>query len=86
VKMFTCGLWAALVTLSMIGVTGCAENEAEADKLAKTIGSPGEMNPKAIPTETQPAPKTQAEFKEHAEAIQSKMYTKGSTYPGAKKK
>lgn len=84
-KTFTRGLFAALVTLTMIGMTGCADNEGEATKLSKGIGDPGPVNPKAIPTETQPAPQTQADFKKQADEAQSKLYQKGSGYPGTKK-
>jgi len=84
VKTFTRGLFAALVTLTMIGMTGCADNEGEATKLSKGIGDPGAVNPKAIPSDMPPPPQTQAEFKKQADDVQSKLY-KGSGYPGTKK-
>jgi hypothetical protein len=68
----------------MIGVAGCtADNETEADKLAKAIGDPGKANTKGV-GEALPPPATQADFKARQDENAKKLYGKGSSYPGAK--
>jgi hypothetical protein len=84
VKTFTCGLCAAFMILSMIGMTGCADNEAEATKLSKNLGDPGAPNPKASPATTQAPASSPKEFYERAQGTQNDMYKKG--YPGSRKK
>jgi hypothetical protein len=62
VKAFNRRLFSALVTMGMLGVTGCgADNEAEGEKLAKKEPDPGK--PAAGSTPEKPAfqPKTNAE-------------------------
>jgi len=88
VKAFTRGLCLGLVTLGMMSMTGCgADNENEAEKLAKGMGDPGAANPKSLPGEiTQGPPPTMLDVKRQAEENQKKLYGKGSTYPGAGKK
>jgi hypothetical protein len=86
VKTFTHGLCLAsiILILGMIGVAGCtADNETEADKLAKAIGDPGKANTKGA-GEAQAPPATQAEFKARQDETEKTLYGKGSSYPGAK--
>jgi hypothetical protein len=86
VKTFTHGLCLAsiILILGMIGVAGCsADNETEADKLAKGAGDPGKANTKGA-GEAQAPPATQAEFKARQDENAKKLYSKGSNYPGAK--
>jgi hypothetical protein len=85
VKTFTHGLCMALVTLAMMIMAGCADNEAEATKLAKTAGDPGAGNPNAIPPSTQPQATTVEEYAQRSLENQQKLSKKGSGYPGAKK-
>jgi hypothetical protein len=64
-------------------MTGCAaDNETEADKLAKTAGDPGAPNPKSVSSAPSgPAAQTQEEyFKQKGDPY------KGTAYPGAAKK
>lgn len=51
-SLFTRGMAIALLSLGLIGVSGCAEdNETEAQKLAKTAGDPGAPAPAKVKTE-----------------------------------
>jgi hypothetical protein len=87
VKAFTRGLCWALVSLSLIGMTGCgSDNESEAEKLSKEMGDPGAANPKGLPADIKEGPPGSMEdVKRNAEENAKKLYGKGSAYPGAGK-
>jgi len=82
VKALTRGLGLGVVTLGMLGVTGCGpDNEAEGQKLAKTAGDPGAPNPKAHAEDTLPPATTREEAGLRQKANQS--FKKGGAYsPG----
>jgi hypothetical protein len=82
VKSYTRGLALALVTVVMLGESGCGpDNETEVQKLAKTAGDPGAPDPKSKPAAVQAPPTSQADyFKRQME--QEKTSKKG--YPGAR--
>ncbi len=87
-KTFTHGLCllSVVLILGLMGVAGCgADNETEADKLAKGLGDPGAVNPKAVGAERSAPPTSQAEFKERADAQAKKNFGPGSGYPGGSK-
>jgi hypothetical protein len=77
----------ALLTLSLFGVTGCgSDNEAEANKLAKTAGDPGPPNPKGIPKESvAPTASGVEAFAQQGQAAQRQQLQTKGTYPGGKK-
>jgi hypothetical protein len=85
VNSFTRGLGLALVALSMLGVTGCTDNEKEAEQLSKNMGDPGPGNPNVKKAEKDdlPPPATQEEWKKRQQDPKKVM---GSNYPGANKK
>jgi len=71
------------LSLGMLGVVGCGpDNETEADKLAKTAGDPGAVNPKAK-GDALPAPKTQEEHFKRQLDRQKQVGAEG--YPGKAK-
>jgi len=75
----------ALFSLGLLGVTGCGpDNETEAQKLAKTAGDPGAVNPKGLPETKQAPVTTQEEFHKQAMEGQQKTFKAGG-YPGGKK-
>jgi len=79
VKWFMRGLSAPLLCLGMLGVLGCgADNETEADKLAKTAGDPGKPDPKGVPATIEASPKTQKEAYERQRQKQDEMFKKGA--------
>jgi hypothetical protein len=84
VKWFIRGLSAPLVCVSMLGVLGCeADNQTEADRLAKTIGDPGKPDPKGIPAAVdRPPAQTQEEVYKRQQERQKEMFKTG--YPGKK--
>jgi hypothetical protein len=54
VNSFTRRLGLGLLSLSVVGFTGCSEdNETEVQKLSKGIGDPGEGTTKVDPSKTQ---------------------------------
>jgi hypothetical protein len=60
VKAFTRAFCVALVTVAMLGVTGCGpDNETEGQNLNKNIGDPGKVEGKAV--EGQAPPRTNAD-------------------------
>jgi len=69
----------------MLGVTGCTDNEKEAENLSKNMGDPGPGNPKSKVEKADdlPPPATQEEWKKRQPDQKSVM---GPNYPGAKKK
>jgi len=84
VKSFTRGLGLALLSLGMLGVTGCGpDNETEALKAQKAEKDPGPMNPKAVATT--PPPQAQTQKEQYERQQQQSSQSKSSGYPGAKK-
>jgi hypothetical protein len=84
VKFFTRGLVLFTLSSGLLVMVGCGtDNETEAEKLAKTAGSPGEANPKGIPKSTPPVPTSEAE---RGKQFQESQKTPPEGYPGAKKK
>ncbi len=61
-KAITRRLCLALVTMGMLGVVGCGdENASEGAKAGQKLGDPGKPDPKGLPSQTITQPKTEAE-------------------------
>jgi len=83
VKGFIRAFCLALVTVGMLGVTGCGpDNEAEGQKLGKSLGDPGTPDPK-VKKETVTPPQTQEDVFKRTQGQQNSQ--KAST-PNAIKK
>jgi hypothetical protein len=84
VNSFTRGLGLALLSVGMLGVTGCTDNETDAQKLQKDMGDPGPGNPSSkVQKSDVPTPRTQEErFKQQGDPKK----VMGPNYPGAKTK
>jgi hypothetical protein len=85
VKFYIRGLCLALMAVSMLGVTGCGtENEAEGEKLSKSMGDPGPPDPTKAAKISTPAPSggppTMESFSKQMPDAQR------AEYPGVKKK
>ncbi len=84
-KRFTQGVSLALLGLSLVGATGCGtDNETEAEKIQKSVGSPGEPNPKDKKVEAGAPTPTYDDYAKQKQAAPN-PYAKDSKYPGAKK-
>ena len=82
-KAFNKSLFAALVTMGMLGVAGCgAENESEGEKLAKKEADPGKPAAGSIPTKIEAPPRTNAERGQRSAPTGSGA---APNYPGQKK-
>ncbi|MFI5454114.1 MAG: hypothetical protein ACHRXM_01555 [Isosphaerales bacterium] len=83
-KSFTRGLVLALLSLSMLGVTGCGpDNEAEALKAQKIEKDPGTIDSKSKTVTPPPPARTQQE--QYEQQQKSNAMSKTGGYPGAKK-
>jgi hypothetical protein len=81
VNSFTRGLCLGLLSLAMLGVTGCsADNETEVEKLSKGMGDPGEGTTKVDPSKTQTVqggyPTSEKEFFDRQGNVDLKKATK----------
>jgi len=83
VKAFIRAFCLALVTVGVLGVTGCGpDNETEVQKLAPKVGDPGKPNAGSMPEKTEAPPKTAAErAKRGPQGGQKALQQSG--YPGA---
>jgi hypothetical protein len=82
VKAFIRAFCLALVTVGMLGVTGCGpDNETEGQKLGKSLGDPGAPDP-SVKAEAAKPPMTQEEvFKRsqgQQDALKSATPSKGA--------
>jgi phage tail tape-measure protein len=86
VNSFTRGLAIVLVSLGLLGVSGCAEdNETEAQKLAKTAGDPGRPSEPKVkaPQSDLPPPRSSDEAQQQRGNARKNL---PSDYPGNKNK
>jgi hypothetical protein len=67
-----------LLAVGTLGVLGCgADNDSEANQLAKTIGDPGKPDAKGMPKTQEAQPKTQEEFYKRQMQRTGEMFKKG---------
>jgi hypothetical protein len=78
------GLIVVFFSLGLLGVAGCsADNETEANKLAKDMGDPGKASEAKSALPSLPPAKTQKEYFERQVDPGKQM---GGNYPGSEKK
>jgi len=83
VNSLTRGLVIILLSTSLLGVSGCSQdNETEAQKLAKTAGDPGPAAAPKTPVSTAPTATTS----DGAFQQNSTQNSMPSDYPGKKKR